>query len=82
MGIGITAVSDAPFAATEAESLLAGSVPDEALLRRAGDAAARRATPATDGHGPVEYKRAMTSEMTVRALRLAIDRARRTQAEG
>lgn len=82
VGIGITAVSDAPFAATEAESLLAGSVPDEALLRRAGDAAARRATPATDGHGPVEYKRAMTSEMTVRALRLAIDRARRTQAEG
>ena len=52
-----------------------GNEPSEDLYRRAGEAAAAQSVPSADGHGPVEYKRAMTAEMTVRALRLAVDRA-------
>ena len=74
-GIGVTGVGETAFAATAAEAALAGKVPDEALLRAAGEAAAAQARPTSDGHGPADYKRAMTSEMTVRALRRAIDRA-------
>lgn len=75
-GIGLTAVAETPFAATDAESVLAGKVPSEDLYRAAGDAAAAQSRPGTDSHGPADYKRAMVSEMVVRALRTAIDRAR------
>lgn len=74
-GIGVTGVGETAFAATAAEETLAGKVPDASVLRAAGEAAAAQAQPASDGHGPADYKRAMTSEMTVRALRRAIDRA-------
>ena len=75
-GIGVTAVAPAPYAATDAEALLAGQPPSEELYRRAGEAAAAMSQPAADGHGPVAYKRAMVAEITVRALRAAVDRAR------
>lgn len=76
-GIGLTGVADAAFAATDAEAALVGQAPSEDLFRAAGAAAAAQARPASDTHGPVEYKRAMTAEMTVRALRLAVARAAR-----
>jgi carbon-monoxide dehydrogenase medium subunit len=75
-GIGLTGVAEAPFAATDAESVLAGGAPSEELFRRAGSAAGAQSRPAGDIRGPVEYKRAMAAEMTVRALRRAFDRAR------
>jgi carbon-monoxide dehydrogenase medium subunit len=75
-GIGVTAVAPAPYAATDAEALLIGQAPSEELFRRAGEAAAAMSQPAADGHGPVDYKRAMVAEITVRALRAAVDRAR------
>jgi carbon-monoxide dehydrogenase medium subunit len=75
-GIGVTAVAPAPYAATDAEEALIGQVPSEDLYRRAGEAAAAMSQPAADGHGPVDYKRAMVAEITVRALRAAVDRAR------
>ena len=50
-------------------------MPSEELYRRAGDAAGAQATPAGDVRGPVEYKRAMAAEMTVRSLRSAVARA-------
>ena len=75
-GIGVTAVAPAPYAATDAEEVLIGQVPSEELYRRAGEAAAAMSQPAADGHGPVDYKRAMVAEITVRALRAAVDRAR------
>jgi carbon-monoxide dehydrogenase medium subunit len=75
-GIGVTAVAPAPYAATDAEALLIGQAPSEELFRRAGAAAAAMSQPAADGHGPVDYKRAMVAEITVRALRAAVDRAR------
>ena len=74
-GLAVTAVSECAYAATEAEKLLVGKAPDEALYRAAGQAAAAQAQPASDSHGPAEYKRSMTVEMTARALRAAVERA-------
>jgi carbon-monoxide dehydrogenase medium subunit len=74
-GVGLTAVAETPFAATDAEEILKGEQPSEELFRRAGDAAGAQARPAGDVRGPIEYKRAMAAEMTVRSLRSAIARA-------
>ena len=73
--IGLTAVSNTPFASAGAASALVGGKPSEATFRAAGAAAALESNPAKDGHGPVDYKRAMVEEMTVRALRSAVERA-------
>jgi carbon-monoxide dehydrogenase medium subunit len=74
-GIGLTGVGETPFAAGDAEAILAGSAPSEELFRRAANAAAAQSRPAADVRGPVEYKRAMVAELTVRALRTALERA-------
>jgi carbon-monoxide dehydrogenase medium subunit len=74
-GIGVTGVAETPFAATDAESILAGGHASEELFRRAGASVAAQSRPAGDVRGPVEYKRAMAAEMTVRALRAALERA-------
>ena len=74
-GIGLTGVAEAPFAATDAEAVLTGAAPSEEVFRRAGAAAAAQSRPAGDVRGPVEYKRAMVAELTVRSLRTAIERA-------
>jgi carbon-monoxide dehydrogenase medium subunit len=76
VGIGVTGVSPSPFAAPTAESLAIGAQPDEALYRAVGDAAAAQSEPTADVRGPVDYKRAMVSEMTVRSFRTAVERAR------
>jgi carbon-monoxide dehydrogenase medium subunit len=73
-GVGVTGVSPSPFAATGAEHALVGQVPSDDLFRTAGDAAAAQAEPAADVRGPVDYKRAMVAEMTIRALRIAVER--------
>jgi carbon-monoxide dehydrogenase medium subunit len=74
-GIAVTGVSPSPFAATDAEVVLNGSAPSEDAFRRAGQAAAAMSQPSADLRGPVEYKRAMVTEMTVRSLRRAVERA-------
>jgi carbon-monoxide dehydrogenase medium subunit len=74
-GIGITGLADAPFAATDAEEVLTGQAPSDALFRQAGEAAAAQSSPVGDVRGPVEYKRAMAAELTLRALRKATERA-------
>ncbi len=74
-GIGITGVAETPFAATDAETVLAGKAPSDDLFKAAGKAAAAQSRPGADAHGPVEYKRAMVAEMTIRALRAAAERA-------
>jgi carbon-monoxide dehydrogenase medium subunit len=74
-GVGLTAVAESPFAATDAEAVLNGNAPSEELFRRAGEAAGAQARPAGDIRGPVEYKRAMAAELTVRSLRSAAARA-------
>jgi aerobic carbon-monoxide dehydrogenase medium subunit len=74
-GVGLTAVAESPFAATDAEAILAGQAPSEELFRKAGAAAGAQASPAGDVRGPVDYKRAMAAELTVRSLRSAVARA-------
>jgi carbon-monoxide dehydrogenase medium subunit len=74
-GIGVTGVSGSPFAATDAETVLKGQATSEELFRSAGAAAAATSQPVADIRGPVDYKRAMVAELTVRALRQALVRA-------
>ena len=74
-GIGLTGVADAPFAATDAEAILVGNAPSDDLFRAAGAAAGAQSSPVGDVRGPVEYKRAMAAELTLRALRRATERA-------
>jgi carbon-monoxide dehydrogenase medium subunit len=74
-GVGLTAVAETPFAATDAEAVLVGAAPSEELFRRAGAAAAAQSRPTGDVRGPVEYKRAMVAELTLRSLRTAVERA-------
>lgn len=75
IGIGLTAVADAPFAATEAENVLRGATPGDELIAEAAAMASKQSKPVTDSHGPAEYKRAMVAEMTKRAVRAALQRA-------
>ena len=74
-GIGVTGVADTPFAATDAEAALVGSAPSDDAYRQAGTAAAAQSQPSADTRGPVDYKRAMVAELTVRSLRIAVERA-------
>jgi aerobic carbon-monoxide dehydrogenase medium subunit len=76
-GVGLTAVPS-PFAATHAEEALVGKAPTEETFAAAADAAAAQSSPTSDSHGPAEYKRAMVREMTLRALRVALERANAT----
>jgi len=75
-GIGLTAVAATPFAATDAEAALIGTDGGDDAIAAAAAAAAAQSSPADDSHGPATYKRAMVVEMTGRALRLALARAR------
>ncbi len=74
-GIGLTAVSESPMAATEAEAALVGQQPTEEVLHQASAIAAGESRPVSDSHGPADYKRAMVAEVTMRSLRSALARA-------
>jgi carbon-monoxide dehydrogenase medium subunit len=74
-GIGVTGVAETPFAATDAENVLTGRLPSEEVFREAGEAAGQQARPVADIRGPIEYKRGMAAELTVRSLRSAVERA-------
>ncbi|HEY8439810.1 MAG TPA: xanthine dehydrogenase family protein subunit M [Candidatus Limnocylindrales bacterium] len=74
-GVGITGVAETPFAATDAEAVLRGAAASEETFRAAGEAAAAQSRPAADVRGPVDYKRAMVAELTLRSLRTAVGRA-------
>jgi carbon-monoxide dehydrogenase medium subunit len=76
VGIGLTAVGAAHFVASEAEDFLRGQDAGEQAFARAGEIAAEHCHPASDQRGTSEYKRHLVSELTVRALRLAVSRAR------
>ena len=76
-GIGLAAVGAEHFAAAEAEEFLRGAPATEASFARAGQIAAEHCTPSSDQRGPADYKRHLASELTTRALRLALWRAQR-----
>jgi carbon-monoxide dehydrogenase medium subunit len=75
-GIGLTAVGAAHFVAAEAEAALRGAPATEESFAQAGRLAAAHCQPAADQRGPVDYKRHLAGELTVRALRRAAARAR------
>ena len=75
-GIGLTAVGARQFAAPEAEEFLRGAPATEESFARAGEIAAEHCRPASDQRGPADYKRHLARELTTRALRRALRRAR------
>jgi carbon-monoxide dehydrogenase medium subunit len=74
-GIGLSAVGAPHFAAREAEESLIGEPATEDAFARAGRLAAEHCRPVSDQRGPAVYKRHLASELTVRALRRAVERA-------
>jgi aerobic carbon-monoxide dehydrogenase medium subunit len=76
IGIGLTAVGAEHFHAPEAEAALRGAAATEENFAAAGQLAAQHCNPSADQRGPVDYKRHLAGELTVRALRKAAARAR------
>lgn len=74
-GVGLTNVGPTAIRATQAETFLVGKRLDEETMREAANLAAQAAEPVSDLRGPEEYKRAIVRTLTVRALRLAAQRA-------
>jgi carbon-monoxide dehydrogenase medium subunit len=70
-GLGLTAVG--PFVAAEAEASLIGRPPTEETFAAAGRLAAQHCRPSADQRGPVDFKRHLAGELTVRALRRAAE---------
>jgi carbon-monoxide dehydrogenase medium subunit len=76
VGVGLTAVGAPHFCAPAAEDALRGREPTDDALAGAAAAAAEASDPSTDQRGPAEYKRHLAGELTLRALRRALARAR------
>jgi carbon-monoxide dehydrogenase medium subunit len=76
VGIGLTNVGLTAIKATAAEDFLRGKAPSDDHIRQAAALAADAAQPIADARGSEEYKRSLVKTYTVRALRLAIERAR------
>ncbi len=74
-GIGLAAVGATHFRAAEAEASLVGAPPSEERLAAASRLAAEHCDPVADQRGPVDYKRHLVAELSLRALRRAADRA-------
>jgi aerobic carbon-monoxide dehydrogenase medium subunit len=79
-GIGLTALGANHFAAPEAEDFLRGRAASEDSVTEAGAIAAAHCHPATDQRGPAAYKKHLAAELTARALRRALARARGQEA--
>jgi carbon-monoxide dehydrogenase medium subunit len=75
VGIGLTAMGEAPVKAADAEAFLRGKTADPKVLAEAARLASQAANPTVDRRGSVEYKRQMARVLTERALRRAIERA-------
>jgi carbon-monoxide dehydrogenase medium subunit len=75
VGIGLTAVGLDDSLATTAQDAVRGREPDEDLYAEAGKLAAEQCDPVDDQRGSAAYKRHLTGELTVRALRRAVERS-------
>lgn len=76
VGIGLTALGAPHFCAPAAEDRLRGQAATEDNVAAAADAAAEECDPSADQRGPVDYKRHLARELTLRALRRSVERAR------
>ena len=75
VGIGLTALGAEHFCAPGAEESLVGKAPTDENIAEAGRLAAEACNPQPDQRGPVDYKRHLAAELTVRALRRSVERA-------
>ena len=74
--IGLTNVGPTALNATDAAATLVGKRIDDAVIEDAAQRAMAICDPAEDLRGDVEYKTHMAGEMTRRAIRLAVQRAK------
>jgi len=72
--IVISAATDTPTRLAKAEAVLRGARVDDAVLARAGDAAASEAGVIGDAHGSAAYKRELLRVYLARAVRAALDK--------
>ena len=75
-GIGLTGVASNNVKATDAEAVLVGAEPSEAVFAEAADLAARASSPSSDVRGSAEYKREVVRVFVRRGLATAADIAR------
>jgi carbon-monoxide dehydrogenase medium subunit len=76
VGIGLTNVGLTALKAAAAEDYLRGKAASDDNIRQAAVLAADAAQPIADARGSEEYKRSLVKTYTVRALRLAVERAK------
>ena len=76
VGIGLTNVGLTALKAATAEDFLKGKAATEENFREAAKLAAEAAQPIADARGSEDYKRSLVRTYTVRALRLAVQRAK------
>ena len=76
VGIGLTNVGLTAIKATAAEEFLNGKAATDENFREAAKLAAEASQPVADSRGSEEYKRSLVKTYTVRALRLAVQRAK------
>ena len=76
VGLGLTNVGLTAIKATAAETFLKGKNTSDENLREAARLAAEAAEPIADVRGSEEYKRSLVRTYTLRALRLAVQRAK------
>ncbi len=74
--IALTNLGPTALRASDAEAVLAGQVITEELIEQAAQKAMAICDPADDQRGDAEYKTHMGGEMTRRAIRTAIERAK------
>jgi aerobic carbon-monoxide dehydrogenase medium subunit len=75
-GLALSAVGLTTIHATRAEELMRGKAPSEELWDEVATIASEDCSPTADGRGPVDYKRHLAGELSKRALRRAVARAR------
>jgi aerobic carbon-monoxide dehydrogenase medium subunit len=75
-GIGLCNAASVTVKATDAENFLIGKPVAPDNVNQAAQLAMEASDPIEDDRGPVDYKRAMVRELTRRALRRALERAR------
>lgn len=76
VGIGLTNVGVTAIKASAAEGFLKGKAASDENIKEAARLAAEAAQPIADARGSEEYKRSLVRTFTVRALRLAVQRAK------
>jgi carbon-monoxide dehydrogenase medium subunit len=80
IGIVISAATEKPTRLAAAEAVLRGGRVDDALLRRAGEAAADEAVVLSDAHGSAAYKRQLVRVYVARAVVKALNLTSGTEA--